>query len=508
MREYTQSEQPVVYQIYVRSFADANGDGIGDLEGIRTHLWHVDKLGADGVWITPFYRSPQHDAGYDISDHTDVDPLFGDLADFERLVTDAHAQGLMVFVDIVPNHVSSEHPWFQALLAGDSQTQAYFHVLPGRGADGGQPPNNWVSMFGGPAWSQLPDGRWYLHLFDSSQPDLDWTNPAVRAEFERILTTWADRGADGFRIDVAAGLIKDPAYPDYGTTVAHPHWGRPEVHQIYRQWDAILHRDDRSSYVVAEVWGSPEEVMAYAGPGELDSAFAFPWLASEFDAASLQGIAEEWLAAADTCDAVPSWVLGSHDFIRPVTRYGGGELGWRRARAMALVTFALPGAVYIHQGEELGLPEVEVPAEARQDPTFHRTDGEQLGRDGVRVPLPWAADEPHYGFSAAGSDAPWLPQPPAWRELAVDAQWRDSASTLALYRAAIALRRTLLLPASRAVTWLDLGEGILAFRRAGVLVCLNTSGAAIPMPPGRLLLTSSPFPSGTLPANSAVWILE
>ena len=503
------TDEPVVYEVYVRSFADSDGDGVGDLEGIRRGLWHLDKLGADALWVTPFYLSPQLDAGYDITDHCAVDPLFGNDDDALRLIDTAHAHGLRVLLDIVPNHTSAAHAWFAALLAGDERMADRYHLLPGRGLDGDEPPNDWVSLFGGSAWTRLPDGRWYLHLFDSSQPDLNWRNPVVRAEFRRIFQTWIDRGVDGFRIDVAASMVKADGYPDYDYRQPLPTFDRPETHDIHREWHALFAAADRDLLSVGEVFGAPSTpaLLAYARSDELTSIFAFPWLHCTFDADALRSVAQDWLAEAAEVQALPSWLLGSHDFPRPVTRYGDGPTGLARARAMAVVTFALPGACYIHQGEELGLPEVDIPAEARQDPTFHRTQGASVGRDGVRVPLPWQPDGSAYGFGTDGV-RPWLPQPEAWRELAIELQWRDPESTAALYRDAIALRRRLLLPAGPTIRWLDLGEGVLAFRRGQVVVLLNTSPADIDLPDGEELLRSGGGGDrGRLPPDCAVWLL-
>jgi alpha-glucosidase len=503
------TDEPVVYEVYVRSFADSSGDGVGDLEGIRRGLWHLDKLGVDALWVTPFYLSPQLDAGYDITDHCAVDPLFGSDDDARRLIETAHAHGLRLLVDIVPNHTSAAHAWFTALLAGDEAMAARYHVLAGRGRGGEDPPNDWVSLFGGSAWTRLPDGRWYLHLFDSSQPDLNWRNPAVRQEFRRIFQTWIDRGVDGFRIDVAAAMVKAADYPDYDYRRPLPTFDRPETHDIHREWHTVFSAADRELLSVGEVFGAPttQALLDYARSDELTSIFAFPWLHCAFEAGALRAVAEDWLRTAADVGSLPSWLLGSHDFPRPVTRYGGGRAGSARARAMALVTLALPGAAYIHQGEELGLPEVDLPPEARQDPTYFRTQGASLGRDGVRVPLPWQREGSAFGFADEGV-RPWLPQPPSWRELAIDAQWHNPQSSARLYRDAIALRRRLLLPAGREIEWLDWGEGVLAFRRGGVLVVLNTSAAEISLPGGVEVLRSSGGPDpGRLPPDCAVWLL-
>ncbi|MEI6623330.1 MAG: alpha-amylase family glycosyl hydrolase [Actinomycetes bacterium] len=515
--------EPVIYQIYVRSFADANGDGMGDLEGVRQRLWHPLRLGADALWLTPFFCSPQRDAGYDVSDYRHVDPLFGTDADADRLFDDAHRAGLSVVVDLVPNHTSSDHPWFAALQAGDESMAARYHLLPGRGPDGAVPPNGWESMFGGPAWTRLPDGRWYLHLFDSSQPDLNWANPTVRAEFLDVMGGWLDRGADGFRVDVAAGLIKADGYPDVVEDQPHPYWNRPQVHEIYREWAQLWAQRDRPVFTMAETWGEPDEVMKFARRDEYDSVFAFRWMRTEFQADALQTEAAAWLAAAQDVGALPTWVLGSHDFVRPVTRYGGGLTGLRRARALALVAAAQPGAVCVHQGEELGLPEVDVPPALRQDPEFLRTGGAKPGRDGVRVPLPWSGAEPPYGFTLPDAPAggagpgprqPWLPQPNEWADLSVARQWQDTRSTLRLYTDAFALRRRLLLPAGPQVRWLDVAHSVMAFERGPVTCWLNTGVEPVALPSGATVLirsdhdvSASQSRSGILNPDCAAWFV-
>ncbi|MGI9029053.1 MAG: alpha-amylase family glycosyl hydrolase, partial [Ilumatobacteraceae bacterium] len=293
----------VIYQIYVRSFADADGDGMGDLAGVRSHLPYLRQLGVDAVWLTPFYPSPQADAGYDVADYRDVDPLFGNLAEADGLIADAHALGLRVIVDIVPNHTSSEHRWFQEALAAPpgSRERARYLFRDGRGEDGVEPPNDWSSNFGGPAWTRVvaDDGRpgqWYLHLFDAGQPDLDWLNDEVRAEFESVLRFWLDRGVDGFRIDVAHGLAKDPAMPDVAgrfesgpAPSGHPHWDQDEVHEVYRAWRRLTNSYAGDRMFVGEIWlHSPEQVARYVRPDELHTAFNFHFLLAPWDAAAMR----------------------------------------------------------------------------------------------------------------------------------------------------------------------------------------------------------------------------
>ncbi|MFF8829170.1 alpha-amylase family glycosyl hydrolase [Streptomyces sp. NPDC015131] len=501
----------VIYQIYVRSFADSDGDGVGDLRGARERLPHLARLGVDAVWLTPFYASPQADGGYDVADYRAVDPLFGDLADADDLVRTAHELGLRVIVDIVPNHTSDRHPWFREALAGTGRER--YHFRPGRGPDGALPPNDWESVFGGPAWTRTPGGAWYLHLFAPEQPDLNWENDEVRAEFDSVMRFWLDLGVDGFRIDVAHGMVKAAGMPDIGHgeqarligSQRLPFFDQDGVHEIHRAWRRLLDGYGGERIAVAEAWApSAERLALYVRPDELHQAFNFAFLNCPWDAASLRRVVDDSLRATASVGAPTTWVLSNHDVVRHTTRYGGGATGLRRARAAALLMLALPGSAYVYQGEELGLPEVaDLPDEVRQDPAFLRGDGQDGLRDGCRVPLPWTVDGPSYGFGPGGS---WLPQPASWRDLSVEAQTGDPGSTLELYRAALALRRAHpALGAGDAVEWLPAPEGVLAFRRrapregaapgAGDLVCtVNLTGGPVVLraPGDRVLLASVP----------------
>nr|QLJ99260.1 glycoside hydrolase family 13 protein [Micromonospora carbonacea] len=475
----------VVYQVYVRSFADSDGDGVGDLQGIRERLPYLRDLGVDALWLTPFYTSPMVDGGYDVADYRDVDPMFGTLADFDHMITDAHALGLRIIVDIVPNHTSSAHPWFVAALAAapDSPARARYLFAEGRGEHGELPPNDWESIFGGPAWTRVPDGQWYLHLFDPAQPDLNWRHPEVRAEFADVLRFWLDRGVDGFRIDVAHGMIKAEGLPDVGFSTMTtgrrqvellgkgrlPYFDQDEVHEIYRAWRPILDSYPGGRMAVAEAWAeTPQRLARYIGPDELHQAFSFDFLDATWSADSFRKVIDTALAEATIVGAPTTWVLSNHDKQRHVTRYGDGEVGLRRARAASLLMLALPGCAYLYQGEELGLPEVlDLPDELRQDPSFLRT-GES--RDGCRVPIPWSGELAPYGFGPAGSELSWLPAPATWAALSVAAQAGTPGSTLELYRAALRVRRThpALARDADGVTWLETaGPGVLAFRRTG-----------------------------------------
>ncbi|SDN33214.1 glycoside hydrolase family 13 protein [Streptomyces wuyuanensis] len=512
----------VIYQVYVRSFADGDGDGIGDLRGIRDRLPHLAGLGVDAVWLTPFYASPQADGGYDVSDYRAVDPLFGALDDADDLVREAHRLGLRVIVDIVPNHTSDQHAWFRSALAGGPE-RAYYHFRPGKGADGELPPNDWESVFGGPAWTRTthPDGTpgdWYLHLFAPEQPDLDWEHPAVREEFDAVLRFWLDLGVDGFRIDVAHGMVKAAGLPDIGAreqakmigAQVLPFFDQDGVHEIHRSWRRLLDGYGGERIGVAEAWApSPERLALYVRPDELHQAFNFQFLRCPWDPERMREVAEASLAATASVGAPTTWVLSNHDVPRHTTRYGGGQVGLRRARAAALLMLALPGSVYVYQGEELGLPEVlDLPDEVRQDPSFFRAEGQDGFRDGCRVPIPWTREGSSYGFGSGGS---WLPQPAEWAELSVEAQTGVAGSTLELYRAALAVRREHPgLGAGTGVTWLDAPEGVLAFARDGFVCTTNTRGTDVELPaPGSPLLSSATpeFSGGTvrLPADSTVW---
>jgi alpha-glucosidase len=499
----------VCYEVYIRSFADSGDDGYGDLAGLLSRLDHLADLGVDALWITPFYPSPQHDHGYDVADYRGVDPTYGDLAAFDAMLARAHGLGLRVIVDLVPNHTSSEHPWFTAALeaAPGSPERARYVFRDGHGADGGEPPNNWLSVFGGIAWERVPDGQWYLHLFDRTQPDLDWTNPEVVADFDATLHFWLDRGVDGFRVDVAHGLRKAAGLPDvdepakflHGTQPHAPMWDQPEVHEIYRHWHDILAAYDGDRMMVAEAWAAtPAATMAYARPDEMSQAFNFHWLEAEWSAREFRDVVGLSLAEAATVRSSPTWVLSNHDVVRHPTRYGGGTVGLARGRAATLAMLALPGSAYLYQGEELGLEQVDVPEARRQDPEF--LHGRGPGRDGCRVPIPWSGTAAPYGN---GTGIPWLPQPDDWGALTVAAQRDDPGSTLSFYRQALAARRGL---AGDTVDMVDLGTDVLAFRRGDVLVALNAGAEPVDLPEGEVLLASGEAVDGSLPADCAVWL--
>ncbi|MDH6460030.1 alpha-glucosidase [Micromonospora sp. A200] len=496
----------------------------------------------DAVWLSPFYPSPQADAGYDVADYRDVDPLFGRLEDADKLIAEARAKGLRVIVDLVPNHTSSAHRWFTAALAAapGSPERARYIFRDGLGPDGDQPPNDWQSVFGGPAWTRVtdPDGRpgqWYLHLFDTGQPDLNWDSPEVREEFLDVLRFWLDRGVDGFRVDVAHGLIKQADLADWqepqeilsGSEVAKPRppmWDQDGVHEIYREWRRLLDSYPGERVLVAEAWVEPAERLArYVRPDEMHQAFNFEYLLASWTAPAQYAVITRSLEATDSVGAPTTWVLSNHDVVRHASRLGltigGGRpngigigdpqpdaaLGLRRARAASLLMLALPGSAYLYQGEELGLPEhTTLPDEVRQDPTWERSGHTQRGRDGCRVPIPWEADAPSYGFGP--TDASWLPQPPLWAEYALDRQRGVPGSTYEMYRTALRLRREHGL-ARGPLQWLSSGDEVLTFRNGGLTVLTNFGAAAVPAPAGELLHSSAPLDAdGRVPTDVTVWV--
>jgi alpha-glucosidase len=507
----------VFYQVYPRSFGDASGDGVGDLPGVTARLDYLRDLGVDALWLSPFYRSPMADHGYDVADPRDVDPVFGTLADFDALVAAAHERGIRITVDIVPNHFSDQHPWFQEALASPpgSPARARFIFREGRGEDGEEPPNNWPSVFGGSAWKRVPDGQWYLHLFAPEQPDLDWTNPEVVEDFRQTIRFWAARGADGFRIDVAHAMAKPEGLPDLDLSgyVVGLHqrldddlrFDQDGVHAFHRELRAVM--DEVGAMAVGEIWVPDDRRLAlYVRPDEIHLAFNFRLLEAPFEASAFRAEIDASRAALAEVGAPCTWVLSNHDVDRHATRYGGGEAGVQRARAAALLQLSLPGAVYLYQGDELGLENVDVPDEARTDPVWFRTGGLDKGRDGERVPMPWSGGPPAYGFSS--SRETWLPMPAGWEGLTVEAQLADDASTLSLYRRALAARRATPGLGGDDFEWLDAPHGGLTYRRgAELVVASNLSDDPIERAPGEVLLASGPLDAdGGLPPRTTVWL--
>jgi alpha-glucosidase len=544
----------VIYQIYPRSFADSNGDGIGDLRGITNRLDSLADLGVDAIWLSPFYTSPQHDAGYDVADYVDVDPLFGTLSDFDAMLARAHELGLKVIVDLVPNHTSWEHEWFKAALAapeGSPERDRYM-FRDGLGENGEIPPNNWQSVFGGPMWERTTNadgtpGQWYLHIFDVSQPDLNWDNPWVREQMLGVLRFWLDRGVDGFRVDVAHGLIKEAGLPDYtppadagsmggGSTSLEPdidaddaptppYWAQDGVHEIYRSWHEVLDEYEGDRVLCAEAWVAPLTKLArWVRPDEMQQAFNFTYLEAAWDASELRTVINSSLHAFGGVGAPSTWVLSNHDVVRHASRLalsadnlqGDGigpkspglpdtALGLRRARAATALMLALPGSSYVYQGEELGLPEaIYLPDEARQDPTWFRTKGERYGRDGCRVPIPWEAGKPSYGFGP--TTASWLPQPTDWDVYSRDSQAGMPGSTLELYKLALSLRAQHELGVG-SIDWLPgYGDDVIAFTNGAVTVVSNIGSVPVELPAGEVLLASESVSEGVLPVDTTVWL--
>ena len=492
------------YQVYVRSFQDSDGDGVGDLPGIRSRLPYLRELGVDALWLTPFYPSPGADHGYDVADYTDVDPQLGTLSDFDALVRDAHALDLRVTIDIVPNHTSDRHPWFQNALADPSHPdRARYMFRPGRN---GGPPNGLTSAFGGPAWTlDEQSGDYYLHFFTQEQPDLDWHNETVQHDFEQILRFWLDRGVDGFRIDVAHALFKAQDLREMTEPVPRPQFGdwlsalmQPELHSLYRRWRELADEYAGERMYVAEiVLENQETIASYVVPDQLHLSFNFALLHEQWDAEQMRETIDRTLTALGAVGATATWVFENHDVTRLATRYGGGADGQQRARAAALLLFALPGTSFAYQGQELGLEEADVPDAARQDPIFLRTGGERKGRDGCRVPIPWTK-APGYGFT---SGEPWLPYPDGWGERSVEAQSGLPGSALELYRAALRLR-----PRDDGFAWRESPAGTLAFARGDLTCVVNFSASELELPEGDVLLTSEPGIERILPTNTSAWL--
>ncbi|MEV0210509.1 glycoside hydrolase family 13 protein [Streptomyces sp. NPDC050788] len=531
----------VIYQIYPRSFADSDGDGTGDLPGITARLDHLADLGVDALWLSPFYPSPQVDGGYDVADYRNVDPRYGTLRDFDALLARAHALGIRVVVDLVPNHCSAQHPSFQAALsaAPGSAERALFHFRDGRGLDGSLPPNDWTSMFEGPAWTRVTEadgspGQWYLHLFDPGQPDWNWDNPAVREDFETTLRFWLDRGVDGFRVDVCDALVKAPGLPDWPHPthgviepvdgVMPPMWDQEGIHDIFRAWRTLLDGYDGPRILCAEAWLPPERAARIIRADEMHQAFNFRFLETPWQPAALRRVIDESLAANDAVGAPTTWVLSNHDVMRHASRFGydgpvalehgvGADdpqpdraLGLRRARAATALMLALPGSAYLYQGEELGLPEAtDLPDSARQDPVWERSGHRIRGRDGCRVPLPWTAEGPALGFSS--SPDTWLPQPSSFASYAADTQRDDPDSTLSLYRHLLRLRRQYGLGAGE-LRWLPSPPGLLHFANGPVEVLVNLTTEPVPLPTGARMPAASTAVSDQLPAAAAIWFVR
>ena len=538
----------VTYQIYPRSFADANGDGIGDVEGIRSRLPYLKQLGIDAIWISPWYPSPQHDHGYDVADYMDIEPAYGTLAQAEQLIKETHEHGIKFIVDIVPNHTSSEHKWFQAALkaAPGSQERERFIFRDGKGENGELPPNNWEAVFGGPAWERIIEadgtlGQWYLHLFAVEQPDLNWENQEVKDHLEDVLKFWLDRGVDGFRIDVAHGMVKEAGLPDirHDVTAAmlgtehKPFWDQEGVHDIYRSWRKIFDSYPGDRMGVAEAWVFPASRIArYVRPDELQNSFNFEMLTTLWDAKQIKSKIDSSIEALAEVGAPTSWVFNNHDVVRSIDRLDLGltndgtstftrqgdpakfnvARGTLRARSATLMTLALPGGTYLYQGEEIGLPEVrDIPEDRLTDPRWKMSGYVDRGRDGCRVPLPWTAD-PKGGFGFSTNDSlklheSWLPQSPWMGDFAVDTQDGVEGSTLTMYRTALAIRKTEAGLGDGPMEWIQTGADVVAFKRPGNFACFINFGAPLELPSdSQILIASGPITGHTLPTDTAVWV--
>ena len=538
----------VTYQIYPRSFADANGDGIGDVEGIRSRLPYLKQLGIDAIWISPWYPSPQHDHGYDVADYMDIEPAYGTLAQAEQLIKETHEHGIKFIVDIVPNHTSSEHKWFQAALkaAPGSQERERFIFRDGKGENGELPPNNWEAVFGGPAWERITEadgtpGQWYLHLFAVEQPDLNWENQEVKDHLEDVLKFWLDRGVDGFRIDVAHGMVKEAGLPDirHDVTAAmlgtehKPFWDQEGVHDIYRSWRKIFDSYPGDRMGVAEAWVFPASRIArYVRPDELQNSFNFEMLTTLWDAKQIKSKIDSSIEALAEVGAPTSWVFNNHDVVRSIDRLDLGltndgtstftrqgdpakfnvARGTLRARSATLMTLALPGGTYLYQGEEIGLPEVrDIPEDRLTDPRWKMSGYVDRGRDGCRVPLPWTAD-PKGGFGFSTNDSlklheSWLPQSPWMGDFAVDTQDGVEGSTLTMYRTALAIRKTEAGLGDGPMEWIQTGADVVAFKRPGNFACYINFGAPLELPSdSQILIASGPISGHTLPTDTAVWV--
>lgn len=518
--ESTWWRDTVCYQVYLRSFADGNADGLGDLDGVRSRLGYLELLGVDTVWLTPFYPSPMAESGEDITDPRDVDPTYGDLGSFDKLVEDAAAHRIRVVIDLVPGATSTQHPWFRAACAagpGSPQRERYV-FRDGRGLDGAEPPNNWTTMHGEPAWTRLPDGQWYLHVLSPQMPDVDWAHPDIAADFERTMRFWLERGVAGFRVNMAHTITKPHGLPDMDprlaragglpvATPADPRFDDESCHDVLRMIRHVLDQYP-GRVAIGEFWVADEQrSRRYLRPDELHLGFDTGLVDAEFDADAVRGVIDRSLGGVAQTGAPATWTLSGDDVVRHVSRYGDGEIGTRRARAMALVELALPGCVFLYNGEELGLPDLELPDWALRDPVWERSGHTDRGRDGCRVPMPWEGTTPPYGFSDHQDS--WLPMPFEWAPLTVEAQLEDQDSMLSLYRHAIELRGTHPAFEGEALEWYGAPPACFAFRRkGGGLICaLNTSTALVPLPVGEILLSSGPIVDGQLPPDTAVWLV-
>ncbi len=534
--------QAVVYQIYPRSYADSNADGIGDLKGVTSRIDYLQSLNIDAIWLSPFYPSPLVDGGYDVSDYRNVDPKLGTLADFDEMLAALHNVGIRIFVDIVPNHCSHLHQWFQDALAAPphSPERNRFIFRDGRGEDKAQPPTDWVSHFAPSAWTHESTfggvhNQWFLHYFAPEQPDWNWDNPEIAEDFLKTLKFWADRGVDGFRIDVAHGLKKDLSEPFRMRNTLEHEIDRPtdgngiladrnEVFDVYKQWRKLFNQYDPPKVAVAEANVLPERIPLYASEETLGQCFDFRFIFTPFNAQAYKENVTEAIELAKINGSSCTWCLSNHDQIRHATKFGldksvdrrlwmlsdgksaelDRETGTKRALAATLFILALPGSTYLYQGEELGLHEVtDIPESMIQDPQYLKNLKFDKGRDGCRVPLPWEANADYFGFSTGGSH---LPQPSWFKNYAVDMQFGKHESSLSIYQEALRIRKDLMCEES--MTWHETGDPeVLHFSRPNGWNCLiNFEGDDYLIPNGDIILSSTPIVKGRLPAGSTLWI--
>ena len=504
--------QAAIYQIYPRSFKDSNGDSLGDLKGITSKIDYLSSLNLDAVWLSPFYPSALVDGGYDVDDYRNVDPKLGSLADFDEMLTKLHEAGIRIFVDVVPNHSSNLHVWFKEAIAAEPGSAARNRYIfrDGKGANGELPPTDWPSHFAPSAWTHESKmggkhNQWYCHLFAPEQPDFNWDNREVEEDFLKTLKFWADRGVDGFRIDVAHAMKKDlseplksqPRYASHkeldlanGTNVL---FDRNEVHEVYKEWRKVFDQYDPPRVAVAEANVSAEGAVRYASTSELGQCFNFELLDASFSANEFKIIIDRALVNAKKAGSSTTWCLNNHDQMRPATKFGllptvdrirwknsGGKtslldekLGIQSAVAASMLIMALPGCTYIYQGEELGLHEVlDIPEDQIQDPQYLRNHKVDKGRDGCRVPLPWTKTGPSFGFGDGGAH---LPQPKNFGEYSIEAESADPTSPLSIFRKALALRKTLIAPEE--ISWHETGDAsVLHFSRPNGWNCITNFG--------------------------------
>lgn len=541
----------VTYQIYIRSFSDASGDGIGDIQGIINRLGYLNKLGVDAIWITPWYPSPQHDNGYDVADFMDINPDYGNLETARDLIEKAHENGIRIIIDIVPNHSSNEHQWFQDALESTpgSLERARYLFRDGKGEFGEEPPNNWQSVFGGLAWTRVKEkngelGQWYCHIFAAEQPDFNWENQEVKDHFIKVLRFWLDKDVDGFRVDVAHGLVKESGLPDAPfqehlgllDSCAFPYWDQDGVHEIYREWRKLLDSYSGQRMAVSEAWVNPPSRSAlYVRPDELANTFNFDFLTVKWGCDSLKSSINRSIEGMAEVGAPVTWVLNNHDVVRAVNRlemdfisargeetvhetsetefFDNERANWR-ARSAAMLMLSLPGAVFLYQGEELGLPEVlDIPVERLQDPIWEMSGKKERGRDGCRVPLPWSGSaKGAFGFSANSAITPdqsWLPQPKNWGLFSAEEQENSANSMLNLYRKAINVRRTHPALLGTTFSWQESTPGTFEFTRGEDedFLCLVTFEIGRPLPSGyEVILSSQEIVLGLVPPDTTVWL--